>query len=259
MIVTTTERPPAEIALRALHLATELQAPYVPRSNKTIKSLYSEHGADEIVVVSRREVRLLSVNQQPFFFHPSMAIVRLKRLITGGTDTLLTVSDVKAGETVIDCTAGLCSDALVFSFAVGPRGRVIAIEASQVLHVVVREGLQIYETGLPEVDAALRTIETVHGHHEELLREMKDNSADIVYFDPMFEKPISTSSNLLPLRSQAHNEPLTEESVKHAIRIARKKVILKDHRDSGQFQRLGFSRVRVSTSAVAYGVITIDE
>jgi 16S rRNA (guanine1516-N2)-methyltransferase len=233
--------------------------PYVPRSNKTIKSLHTELGEAEILVVSRREVKLLSIEQQPFFFHPSMAIIRLKRLLAGGADTLLALSEVKSGDTVIDCTAGLCSDALVFKYAVGQQGRVIAIEASQALHVVVKEGLQLYETGLPEVDAAMRTIETVHGNHQEKLREMEDKSADIVYFDPMFERPVTSSSNLVPLRSQAHSDPLTEESVISAIRIARKKVILKDHRDSGQFQRLGFSRARVSASAVAYGVITIGE
>lgn len=259
MIVTTTERPPEEIVLRALRLAAELQVPYIPRSNKTIKSIHSGQDEEEIIVVSRRDVRLLTKDQQPFFFHPSMAIVRLKRLMAGGTDTLLTLSDAKAGDTVIDCTAGLCSDALVFSYAVGLQGRVIAMEASQPLHVVVREGLRIYETGIPEIDTALRSIEAVHGNHKELLSQMEDKSADIVYFDPMFEKPISTSSNLVPLRSKAFGQPLSEEAVKEAIRIARKKVILKDHRDSGQFERLGFSRIRVSSSAVTYGVITFDE
>lgn len=259
MIVTTTERPPEEIILRALRLADELQVPYIPRSNKTIRSMHAERTENEIIVVSRTDVRLLSELQQPFFFHPSMAIVRLKRLMAGGTDTLLTLSEAEPGDTVIDCTAGLCSDSLVFSYAVGPQGRVVAIEASQALHVIVREGMRIYETGLPEVDTALRSIEAIHGNHEKLLRQMDDKSADIVYFDPMFERPISTSSNLVPLRSKAFGEPITEQSVKAAIRIARKKVILKDHRNSRQFERLGFNRARVSTSAVAYGVITIDE
>jgi 16S rRNA G966 N2-methylase RsmD len=133
------------------------------------------------------------------------------------------------------------------------------MEASTLLHAVVREGLQTYETGLPDVDKAMRSIQTLHGNHEDILQRMENKSADIVFFDPMFERPISTSSNLVPLRSQAHREPLTEIAVKEAIRVARKKVILKDHRDSGQFQRLGFSRVRMSTSAVAYGVIAIGQ
>ncbi|MCD9021020.1 class I SAM-dependent methyltransferase [Cohnella silvisoli] len=258
MIVTTSERPEADTVERAKRLADELHASYVPRSNKTIRALYAMWAVDEIVVVSPREVRLLQEGQHPFYFHPSMALVRLKRLRTGGNDTLLTVSGVAEGDTVLDCTAGLCSDALVFSYAAGTQGKVIAIEASRVLHAIVREGLQTYETGLADIDEAMRAIRTVHGEHRSILQRMEDKSADVVYFDPMFEKPVTTSSSIVPLRSQAIREPLSAEAVKDAIRIARKKVVLKDHRDSGQFERLGFRLVRVSASAVAYGVIDID-
>jgi 16S rRNA (guanine1516-N2)-methyltransferase len=151
----------------------------------------------------------------------------------------------------------VCSSDL--SYAVGSQGKVIAMEASAVLHAVVREGLQAYVTGLPDVDNAMRTIQTLHGNHEDILQRMEDKSADIVFFDPMFERPISTSSNLIPLRTQAYRELLTEIAVKEAIRVARKKVILKDRRDSGQFQRLGFNQVRMTTSSVAYGVIAIGQ
>ncbi len=258
MIVTTSERPLAETVERAIRLAAELEAAYVPRSNKTIRAMHTKWTVEEIVVVSPQEVKLLSEGMHPFFFHPSMALVRLKRLIAGGKDTLLSVSGVMPGDTVLDCTAGLCSDSLVYSYAVGGRGTVIAMESSRVLHAIVREGLQTYETGIPEIDNAMRAIRTIHGRHEDILRRMEDKSADVVYFDPMFEKPVTTSSSIVPLRSQAFREPLSEEAVEDAIRVARKKVVLKDHRDSGQFQRLGFSLVRVSASAVAYGVIAIE-
>jgi 16S rRNA (guanine1516-N2)-methyltransferase len=258
LIVSTSESPPETTIELAIRLADELNGTYIPRSNKTIRSLYVKYAVDELVIVSPREVRLLSEGQPAFFFHPSMALVRLKRLMTGGTDTLLTVSGVVSGDTVIDCTAGLCSDSLVFSYAVGPEGKVIAMEVSPMLHAVVREGLKLYHTGINEFNEAMRAIHPIQGHHEPLLRRMDDKSADVVYFDPMFERPIASSSNLVPLRSQACREPLSEQAVKEAIRVARKKVILKDHRDSRQFERLGFSKARVSSSAVAYGVIAID-
>jgi hypothetical protein len=82
---------------------------------------------------------------------------------------------------------------------------------------------------------------------------------DIVYFDPMFERPVETSTALAPIRSQAHREPLTLDSVREAVRVARKAVVLKDHRDSGQFAQLGFSLARKSYSSVAYGVIKIEQ
>jgi len=171
---------------------------------------------------------------------------------------MLSVSGVKAGDTVLDCTAGLCSDAIVFSYASGHTGKVIAMEASKVLHAIVREGLQAYKTGLTDIDQAMRSVQAVHGEHLELLARMEARSADIVYFDPMFEKPVTTSSSISPIRSQAIKESLNPEAVKEALRVARKRVVLKDHRDSGQFERLGFRLAKASNSAVAYGVIQID-
>jgi 16S rRNA (guanine1516-N2)-methyltransferase len=258
LIVTTSESPEAITVERAERLADELQASYVPRSNKTIRALRAKWDEDEIVVVGAQEIRLLQEGQSPFYYHPSMALVRLKRLRACGNDTLLDVSGVTAGDTVLDCTAGLCSDSLVFSYAVGPLGKVVALEASRVLHAIVREGLRTYKTGLSDIDAAMRAIMTVHGEHRTLLHKMENKSADVVYFDPMFEKPVTTSSSIVPIRSQALRGPLSVEAVKDAVRIARKKIVLKDHRDSGQFERLGFRLVRVSASAVAYGVIDIE-
>lgn len=258
MIVTTSEHPVADIIDRAMRLAKELEASFVPRSNKTIRAMHAKWADDEIVVVADKEIRLMLNGQQPFYFHPSMALVRLKRLRSGGNDALLSISGVSSGDTVLDCTAGLCSDSLVFSYAVGERGKVIAMEASHVLHAIVREGLRVYETGLADIDRAMRAIEPVLGQHQAILSRMEADSADIVYFDPMFERPVTTSSSMVPLRSQALREPLTLESVREAVRVARKKVVLKDHRASGQFERLGFRLARTSASSVAYGVIDIE-
>jgi 16S rRNA (guanine1516-N2)-methyltransferase len=258
MIVTTSERPPELTVTRARQLAAELQAPFVPRRNQTLRGMQSKYSADGVLVVTPKELRYVSEGLPPLFFHPSMALIRVKRLRDGGHDALVTVSGVMPGNSVLDCTAGLSSDSLVFSYAVGSEGRVTAVEASEVLHTIVREGLQTYETGLPDIDAAMRRIEPVLGLHDEVLKHMDDKSVDIVYFDPMFEQAVFTSSSIKPLRSQAHREPLSEAAVLNAIRVARKKVVLKDHRDSGEFERLGFIRTRVSSSAVAYGVIHIN-
>ncbi|MBO9600783.1 MAG: class I SAM-dependent methyltransferase [Cohnella sp.] len=258
MIVTTSERPSEAMTEKAIRLAEELQVPYVPRLNRTIRGMYQNDSIEKIVVVGAKEVRLMQEGQKPFFYHPSMALVRLKRVRSGGVDTLLSVSGVASGDTVLDCTAGLCSDAVVFSYAVGDKGKVMAVEASRLLHLIVKEGLQAYETGLSDIDEAMRAVQPIVGRHQDLLPRMQDNSVDIVYFDPMFEKPVTASSSMLPLRSQAVSESLTKETVQEAVRIARKRIVLKDHRDSGQFERLGFRLARVSSSAVAYGVIDVD-
>lgn len=240
-------------------LAQEWGVAYVPRLRHTIAKLSRVHGGAEVAVVGPREIKLVPLEGPPFFFHPSMALIRLKRLIAGESDSLVTVSEASEGDIVLDCTAGFCSDALVFSYAVGATGKVIALEASPVLHSVVREGLAAYETGLPEIDRAMRAIRTVRSDYESYLSQLEDNSVDIVYFDPMFERPIVSSTAFEPIRSQAHKGPLTLDSVREAIRVSRKIVVLKEHRGSGQFAQLGFSLARKSYSPVAYGVIRIEQ
>ena len=258
MIVTTTERPDARTRERALALAHEWGAAYVPRLRHTIAKLCRMHGAAEAAVVGPKEIKLVPLEGAPFFFHPSMGLVRLKRVLAGETDSLVAASEAAPGDAVLDCTAGFCSDALVFSHAVGETGKVVALEASPVLHGIVREGLAAYETGLPEVDRAMRAIETVRTDYESYLSRLGDNSFDIVYFDPMFDHPVEASAALSPLRAQARMGPVTPESVQEAVRVARKIVVLKDRRGSGQFARLGFALARKSYSSVAYGVIKIE-
>ncbi|XID94414.1 class I SAM-dependent methyltransferase [Paenibacillaceae bacterium WGS1546] len=258
MIVTTADRPNPEAVRRAERLAAELKAAVAPRAGRTLRQLRAATGEREILVVGEKDLKLDAEGEPPFFFHPSMALVRLKGLLKGGQDALLSATGAAPGDTVLDCTAGLCADAIVLSYAAGERGRVVALEASRTIHLIVREGLRTYETGLPEADAAMRAVEAAHGRYEERLPRMPDKSVDIVYFDPMFEKPVRSSSALAPLRARALGEPLTEEAVREATRVARKKVVLKDHRESGRFERLGFRPARKSSSAVAYGVIDID-
>jgi len=258
LIVTTSQRPSEETVERAVRLAAELGVVRVAREGRTIRSLQTTTDDREVLVVGPQDIRLHGEGEKPFYFHPSMALVRIKGLLAGGRDSLLEVSGVKPGDTVIDCTAGLCADSLVFSWAAGAAGKVVALEAVQTVHVVVREGLKTYETGLQDADQALRAIEAVHASCEEWLPGLPDDSADIVYFDPMFEKPVIASSSLVPLRTRAFHGPLTPETVREAKRVARRRVVLKDHRDSGRFEQLGFRLAKSSSSAVAYGVIDVE-
>jgi len=147
----------------------------------------------------------------------------------------------------------------VFSFAAGPAGRVVALESEPVLHAIVREGLRTYRTGMVDADAALRRIELIRADHAEYLSSLPENSVDIVYFDPMLRIPVYESSSMEPLRGVANPAPLSHEAVREARRVARRVVVLKENRDSGEFERLGFTWVKPKkTSAVAYGVIRVE-
>ncbi len=259
MIVTTAERPDAELIAQAKRLAGELQADYVPRRQDTLRYLADKHRADGTLVAARDGLKYVSDDQPPLFFHPSMGFVRVKRMLGGeGPDPMIKASGVAAGDTVMDCTAGLASDAILFSHVVGAAGAVRAIEASTLLYVIVREGLQSVRTGLPEVDDACRRVAMVQGAHEDILRGMPDRSVDVVYFDPMFGDPVQASAAIRPLRNHALHEPLAAAAVEEAVRVARKSVVMKNARGSTEFARLGFAPPRPSKSAVAYGVIRID-
>lgn len=257
MIVTTTERPDEETIRHANRIAEELGCASVPRRRDTIRGLMRARpdAADGVLVAGPDGLRFIAPDEPPLFYHPSMAYIRAKRLREGGYDAMANAAGAQPGDAVLDCTAGLGSDALVFSVAVGAQGRVTALEASPVLHLIVREGMRAYKTELPDIDEAMRRIEHVKAEHLAYLRDLPDRSFDIVYFDPMFSKPVMESASLLPLRAMAEDSPLTEEAVREARRVARKSVVLKEHRDSKEFERLGFTRPRRTANAVAYGVI----
>lgn len=257
MIVTTAQQPADELVKKAQRLAAELQAPLVPRQRHTIARLARQYDAACVLVVAEDGLKAVSGTEPPLFFHPSMGLVRIKRLLGGGTDNMLAAASAMPGDTVLDCTAGLASDAIVFSCAVGPSGSVTAIEASPLLCAIVREGLQSASTGLAEADEACRRIRLVCGEHEQVMRGMADRSVDIVYFDPMFEQPIGASDAIRPLRTYARSEPLAASAVREAVRVARKSVVMKNTRGSAEFARLGFTPLRASRSAVAYGVIRL--
>ncbi|PZD93638.1 SAM-dependent methyltransferase [Paenibacillus sambharensis] len=257
MIVTTSEKPVQQIEERARMLADELSGRYVPRKDSTLVKLRQRYHDDQLLVVTADELRYYEDEGTPLHFHPSMAFVRVKRLRKGEIDPLLAVSGCTPGDSVVDCTAGLASDSIVFAYGVGPAGHVTALESEQLLYTIIREGLQHYITGLKDVDDALRRIEVVREEHLRYLSGLPDNSVDIIYFDPMFRDPIAASASLRPLRGLANHQALTEQAVAEAVRAARKSVVLKEMAKSGEFERLGFERQRYGTAKTAYGVIRI--
>jgi hypothetical protein len=169
-------------------------------------------------------------------YSPGMAQVRLKRLDAGQAtlDVVVRLMELAEGDTVIDATLGLGADALVCARAVGPRGRVIGIERSLPLYALVSEGLA--RGGLPERCAP---VEVRWGDALEVLKSMAAKSADCVLFDPMFDKPKRSSPAFELLRRYASHEPLTEQTLGEARRVARRWVVVKGGRFGAELERLG--------------------
>lgn len=258
MIVTTSQAPAQELLAYAEALAKELNAPFIHRREMSVRKLMARYGGAHILVATEQELRLYERDSmdKPLVYHPSMALPKLKGMLQGNEEALIRYSGCQPGDVVLDCTAGLCSDSLVFSLAAGADGKVIALESEQLLYIVVREGLAQYKVNVQEIEQAMRRIELKLADHERYLASLPDNSVDIVYFDPMFRQPLHESSAIGAIRSMANKHALTELTIAEAKRVARKCVMLKEHSMSEEFERLGFTRCQEARGQrIAYGVI----
>lgn len=258
MFVTTSYHPtPAELELAA-GLARRLSCRLVERKQSSLPRLKRALGEQDVLVATTKGLRYFpSGAEEPFFFHPSSAQVRLKRLLHGHGDALLESAEVEPGDTVLDCTAGLGSEAILFSYAVGSQGRVTALESQPLVALLVELGLASYSSGFEPLDMAMRRVRLVQADHSDYLRSLPDNSVDVVYFDPMFRQTIEETSALGPLKGIANHNALSLEAVAEAKRVARRTVLMKENRESGEFARLGFQMLLRPNTKIAYGVIRL--
>lgn len=258
MFVTTSYHPTSAELEQARSLALQLSCPYVERRQSSLPRLMRMHGRQDILVATTKGLRYFPEGSaEPFFFHPSSAQVRMKRMLHGMTDGLLEAAGVQRGDSILDCTAGLCSEAILFSYAAGPEGQVTALESEPLVALLVEEGLKLYESGLDDLDEAMRRISVMRTDHLSELKRREDNSVDVVYFDPMFRQSIEETNALAPLKAIANKSALAAEAVLEAKRVARRRVVLKEHRESGEFQRLGFRMIFRPNTKIAYGVMDV--
>ncbi|WP_003544804.1 class I SAM-dependent methyltransferase [Desulfotomaculum nigrificans] len=255
LVVTTGIRSGIALEQQALELSRQLNVPYVRRQKRSLDNIKEMSGAQVILLVKSNKLSLV-VDGKELFFHPGLAKLRIKEIQAGKTDQMIKAMGLKAGDSVLDCTLGLAADALVASYVTGPGGMVVGLEDSMPVAEIVRRGLQSYTGEKPELLAAMRRIQVINAHHLGYLRQLPDNSFDVVYFDPMFRQPRHQSSSLVPLRPLANSSPLSQEAVVEAYRVARKRVVMKENRNSEEFSRLNFHTIEGGRySPVAYGVI----
>jgi 16S rRNA (guanine1516-N2)-methyltransferase len=185
-------------------------------------------------------------------FSPGLATVRIKRLdparrtagagepgaLNQADDQLVRLGQLGPGDVVFDATLGLAADALVCARAVGASGRVIGVEASLPLFLLVKEGLARMRPFSKSC-----AIEPRLGRAEALLAELPDGSVDCVLFDPMFDRPRRASQAFDVLRRFALHEPLTEKTLFEARRVARRWVVVKVGRYGNELKRLKLEAV----------------
>ncbi|MGM9920399.1 MAG: class I SAM-dependent methyltransferase [Bhargavaea sp.] len=132
---------------------------------------------------------------------------------------------------------------------------VTACEADPIVTYIVGRGLITYSDSPQDVLDAMRRIEVRNVRAAEFLKSCESDSYDIVYLDPMFEEAIEEAAAFAPLRSAGVHDLPDSELFREAVRVARKRVVLKAHFRSELFGRYGFTRIDRPNTKFHYGFI----
>ena len=206
--------------------AAELQVPFVERyENGSLDAMLEDLQADAMLIAGKKGPQLYS-REGMLLYHPGLGKVRWQRVVQRHeNDNFLTAMDIRPGQRILDCTVGLAADALLASHAAGETGKVIGLEASLPLWFLTCRGAASYKGKFAELNADLRRIEIIHAEAGEYLQAQPADSFDAVYFDPMFRQPVRKSSEMVPLRPLAYDEPLSPATVDLALKVAPRVVI----------------------------------
>jgi hypothetical protein len=257
-VITTSHKGGTNQLLLAERFCKELGYPLVPREKLSLPALIDKYQVAGVIVAAPDKV-FYYTGEEEFFFHPNMAAVRIKDIRSGKTDQMVKAMDLRPGDSVLDCTLGFGADAIVSAFVTGTSGTVLGLEVSPVIAALVRYGIKNYNFKSKLLSSTMRNITVINASHYEYLLQTAANSFDIVYFDPMFRQPKYKSSNMTPLRKLADLSPLNRDVLVEALRVARKRVVVKERRGSSEFARLGIDRIEGGKYApVVYGVKNKD-
>jgi len=257
LVVTTSRAENPQLHPACEMWAERLRVPFVIRRDRSIAAICRDEGVDGTLVISvDRPPTFLSGDQSiRYYYHPGMALTRIRNIIRGMGDPMVRAMRLGEGDSVLDCTLGRASDALVAAHVVGDSGRVVGFEASPLL-AELTIGLKVYEPTKAALAPIFRAIDARLGDAREFLRESDDASFDVVYFDPIFGDPVDASSQMQPLRPLADPQPLAPETVDEARRVARRCVVIKERVEAQLWAELGIvDIVRGNKSTIAYGAL----
>ena len=254
-IITTITKVNTDLIYQAQALAQKFNKKFVTRNNLSLERLKQDNNVDNILIFTKDGLKA-HTSQGDLFFHLNMAQLRILNLNRNQKDHMVEAMDLKPKMSVLDCTLGLGTDATVASYIVGENGKVVGLESATLIYLITKYGLANFNHDNIAINHSLRRIESFNLHYLDYLKEQADNSFDIVYFDPMFRKPIQDSANFKPMRAIANMEQLPGEALVEALRVAKKRVVIKETKDSMEFKRLNISQVYGGKySSVSYGVI----
>ncbi len=255
-VVTTSRRSDPELVARARRWAERLGVRFVARADRSLSRLCREEGVEAGLTVTPVRVGLvIPAEGVEYFYHPSMARTRIRNLRDGKGDPMVTAMALQPGDSVLDCTLGRASDAIVAAWAVGAGGRVVGYEADPLIAALTIEGLASYEIEGAGVQEAMRRIDAMQGDCVEVLPALADDSFDVVYFDPFFHEPVNDSQAMQPLRRLGVHRPIPAKAFEEARRVARRRVVVKQRAGARATEPPVAEIVSGSGSSVQYVVL----
>lgn len=256
LVVTTSGRATDTLIAQAHEWAERLGVPHVARQGSLSKLVAEQHVQGALVVTPERPVYREPASGLEYFFHPAMARMRLHNCLRGHEDPMLQAMQLQPGDSVLDCTLGRATDAVLAAWKTGPEGRVVGLEKSRLLAELTIYGLRHYVDPGRELTGLLRRIKAYCADYNLCLPSLPENSFDVVYFDPIFDQPLEQSEAMAPLRALADPSPLSPEALARARRVARCRVVVKQRRGSALWESLPVQEVQSGPrSHVEYGVV----
>lgn len=251
--VTTIREADESLNYKAKGISEYLNIPYVKRGNFSIKKTILREGFDYLLVVEKDRI-VIKGEDSTLFWHPNMSELKIKSIKQGNKEAIIEATKLKEGNSILDCTLGLAGDSLIFSAVVGEKGYVVGTEVNKYIAYLSKCGLEDYTSVNGET---INNITVLNESYEDYILKQSDNSFDVVYFDPMFKEPNKKSASINSFRDFADHKGLTKEILTEALRVCRKRVVIKERQGSNDFEKLGIEKYYggKKSGAIIYGVI----
>ncbi|MDR3597679.1 class I SAM-dependent methyltransferase [Clostridium sp.] len=251
--VTTTREADESLNYKAKGISKDLNISYIKRGNFSIKKTIIKGGFDYVLVVEKDKI-VIKGEDSTLFWHPNMSELKIKSIRQGNKDIMIEAMKLEEGNSILDCTLGLAGDSLVFSAVVGEKGYVVGTEVNKYIAYLSKCGLEDYNKVNSE---AIDNIRVVNESYEGYILKQSDNSFDVVYFDPMFKEPNRKSASINAFRDFADHKGLTKYILMEALRVCKKRVVIKERQGFNDFEKLGIEKYYggKKNGAIIYGVI----
>ncbi len=255
--VTTIRNTSAAIKAEARNRADALGLPYFPRED-TLETMASHHGVAGFLIYGK-QLPYYWNEGETYRFHVGTAVLRCEQMRKGNADRLCRLLPQEGHCDVLDCTFGQAGDSTTLSWYLGNRGQVTALEKSTILYEIGRAGLAGYVDKEDSLTQAVRRISLFHEDYKTFLSRAPEKSFDVIYFDPMFHHPVKREVNDMEgFRRAASYDGLTMDVLELAMRVARKRIIVKERPFSPLFRQEIFTEIHGKKGqSTAYGVILL--